>query len=52
MTSDRRECKEKTCCADPTQWDKGTMMIMSLGRSKGALPSIKSAICSFFFNNL
>jgi hypothetical protein len=26
MTSDRREWK-KTCCADPTYWDKGRMMI-------------------------
>jgi hypothetical protein len=28
MTSDRREWKKKTCCADPTKWDKGTMMMM------------------------
>jgi hypothetical protein len=26
MKSDRREWKKKTC-ADPTKWDKGTMMI-------------------------
>jgi hypothetical protein len=25
MTSDRGEWKKKICCADPTQWDKGTM---------------------------
>jgi hypothetical protein len=29
MTSDRREWKKKTCCADTTKWDKGTMMTMS-----------------------
>jgi hypothetical protein len=23
MTSDRREWKKKTCCADPTYWDRG-----------------------------
>jgi hypothetical protein len=28
MTSDRREWKNKTYCADPTEWDKGTMMMM------------------------
>jgi hypothetical protein len=28
MTSDRRDWKKKTCCADPTQWDKGTKMMM------------------------
>jgi hypothetical protein len=26
-TSDKREWKKKTC-ADPTYWDKGTMMMM------------------------
>jgi hypothetical protein len=25
ITSGRREWKKKTCCADPTWWDKGTM---------------------------
>jgi hypothetical protein len=28
MTSDRREWKKKTCCADPTYWNKGMMMMM------------------------
>jgi hypothetical protein len=28
MTSDRREWKKKTCCADPIWWDKGMMMMM------------------------
>jgi hypothetical protein len=27
MTSDKREWKKKTCCADLTQWDKGMMMM-------------------------
>jgi hypothetical protein len=30
ITSDRREWKKKTCCADPTLWDKGTMMMTLL----------------------
>jgi hypothetical protein len=30
MTSDRREWKKKTCCADPTLWDKGTMMMIQV----------------------
>jgi hypothetical protein len=28
MTTDRREWKKRTCCADPTLWNKGTMMMM------------------------
>jgi hypothetical protein len=31
MTSDRREWKKNTCCADPTLWDKGMMMMMNGG---------------------
>jgi hypothetical protein len=27
VTSDRREWRKKTCCADPSLWDKGTMMM-------------------------
>jgi hypothetical protein len=28
MTSDRREWKKETCCADATYWDKGTMVMI------------------------
>jgi hypothetical protein len=30
MTSDRREWKKKTYLAEPTYWDKGTMMMMMM----------------------
>jgi hypothetical protein len=35
MTSDRREWKKKTCCADLTKWDKETMMMTMAGWSSG-----------------
>jgi hypothetical protein len=34
ITSDRRKWNKKTCCADPTKWDKGTMTMMMLLNKK------------------
>jgi hypothetical protein len=41
MTSDRREWKKKTCCADPTYWDKGTMMMMRTAHVTSGNPAAR-----------
>jgi hypothetical protein len=43
MTSDRREWKKKTCCADP---DKGMMMLMVIY----SFQSIDNVISVYFQN--
>jgi hypothetical protein len=51
MTNDRREWKNKTCCAYRAYWDKQMMMMMMIGVFSTNFRAYKKADADKLFSN-